>query len=100
MRTALYRHFDAAGQLLYVGISLSAVQRLAQHKQTARWFTNLARIDIEWFPNRRLAEQAERAAIWHESPRFNLDRPVCEPLPAPVWRPEFRVWDVDPRFPF
>lgn len=26
----LYRHFDKKGALLYVGVSLSAVQRLAQ----------------------------------------------------------------------
>jgi hypothetical protein len=29
-RTSLYRHFDADGTLLYVGISLSALVRLGQ----------------------------------------------------------------------
>lgn len=32
--TELYRHFAADGCLLYVGISLSAVARLTQHRQT------------------------------------------------------------------
>lgn len=27
----LYRHYDPAGALLYIGISLSAVARLSQH---------------------------------------------------------------------
>lgn len=73
-RTALYRHFNAAGELLYVGISLSAVQRLSQHKQTAAWFAQIARVDIEWHPSRQAAEEAEKAAIRKENPRFNSVR--------------------------
>lgn len=72
MRTALYRHFDAAGQLLYVGISLSAVQRLAQHRQTAHWFDRIARIDIEWHDSREEALAAEVVAIKAEAPQCNV----------------------------
>lgn len=45
MRTALYRHFDAAGALLYVGISLNSIQRTAQHKHGAL-FVDWQRVDI------------------------------------------------------
>ena len=72
----LYRHFDKAGKLLYVGISLNAVYRLAQHRDCAHWFEEIARIDIELFPNRREALFAERKAIANENPRHNLARPA------------------------
>lgn len=82
-RTALYRHFDAGGQLLYVGISLSAVQRLAQHKTGSEWFPKIARVDIEWLPSRAIALRAEAAAIERENPLHNRARPAAT-LSAPV----------------
>ena len=71
-RTALYRHFDANGELLYVGISLNAVSRLAQHRQTSPWFDEIARIEIEWHPTREDACDAEITAIHTEHPRYNV----------------------------
>lgn len=73
--THLYRHFDAEGALLYVGISLSAVNRLSQHKDCSHWFDDIARVDIETFPSRHEALRAEKAAILAENPRHNLRRP-------------------------
>lgn len=74
--TALYRHFDAAGRLLYVGISLNSIQRTAQHRHGAHWFRDIARIDIEWLPERRAALTAEAQAIATEAPLWNLARPA------------------------
>lgn len=74
-RTALYRHFDADGRLLYVGISLSAVHRLGQHRQHAHWFKAIARVDIEWHATRLLALEAEACAITRELPLHNTARP-------------------------
>lgn len=70
-RTALYRHFDMAGDLLYIGISLNAIARLAQHRQTSPWFESIARIEVEWFDSRQAAFDAERHAIQTESPAHN-----------------------------
>lgn len=81
-RTALYRHFDAAGVLLYVGISLSAVQRLAQHRDKP-WFRQIARVDVEWFDDRGQAERAEVAAIRRERPAHNVRHATGLPVPAP-----------------
>jgi Initiator Replication protein len=67
----LYRHFDSAGHLLYVGISLSAVSRLAQHQQTAAWFRDIANVTVEQYPSREMVLNAEREAIIAEHPRFN-----------------------------
>jgi predicted GIY-YIG superfamily endonuclease len=71
-RTALYRHRDTNGTLLYVGISLSVAARLARHTSTAHWFSEVARVDIEWLPTREAALVAERRAIRTEHPRCNV----------------------------
>lgn len=70
--TALYRHFDSEGKLLYVGISLNAVSRLAQHRLSAAWFMEIAKIEIEWHPSREAACDAEVAAIQTERPAHNV----------------------------
>lgn len=86
MKTALYRHFDTAGALLYVGISLSAVQRLAQHRHTAHWFDRIARIEIEWHDSREEALAAEIVAITREAPECNVQHAggtfISEIVPA------------------
>lgn len=71
-RTALYRHFDAKDRLLYVGISLSAIQRLAQHSQAAAWFEEITRVEVQWFGSRKEASDAEVEAIRTERPLHNL----------------------------
>jgi len=72
VKTALYRHFDADGMLLYLGISLNSVARTAQHRACAHWFRDIARIAIEWHDTREAAEGAERAAIRNERPMHNV----------------------------
>lgn len=67
----LYRHFDAKGTLLYVGISLSAVNRLAAHRDASSWYWSIATVTIEVLPTREAAEEAERLAIRKERPLFN-----------------------------
>lgn len=71
-RTALYRHFDTDGRLLYVGISNDTLRRLCQHKERSHWFEQIARVDIEFFDSRDDALAAESAAIANESPAFNI----------------------------
>jgi hypothetical protein len=68
---SLYRHFDAAGELLYVGVSISAVARLSEHARASRWASQIARVDIERHPTREAALAAEAAAIKAERPRYN-----------------------------
>lgn len=67
----LYRHFDASGKLLYVGISLHAVSRLVGHKNSSPWVWSIARMEVETYSTRKAAEQAEREAIENERPLFN-----------------------------
>jgi hypothetical protein len=88
--TYLYRHFDAEGRLLYVGISLSAVHRLAQHRASA-WFASIATVTIETFPSRAGAAEAERLAIQTEGPLHNIKIERDEAAPSMSGRNRRRI---------
>lgn len=81
--TALYRHWDKDGALLYIGISLNTMARLSQHKRTSCWFYEIARMDIEWHASRELAEAAERVAIVAERPKHNVIH--ASGIPVALW---------------
>lgn len=72
MTTSLYRHFADDGALLYVGISLSWPSRTKAHAHGSRWFDQVAKVEIERFPTREAALDAERQAIKSEGPKFNV----------------------------
>lgn len=73
-RTALYRHFDAQGQLLYVGISDCLSARDKQHAATAHWHGRVFKTETSWFPDRQAALIAEWEAIRDEGPAYNIRR--------------------------
>ena len=77
MKTELYRHFNAKGELLYVGISLSTVARLVAHRHSSGWFDEIATIAVERFESRDDAESAEISAIKIEAPKFNRLHTNC-----------------------
>lgn len=70
--TELYRCFDYDNKLLYVGISMSSLVRMAAHSDESSWFCAVSRIEIERFPSRRMAAEMERRAIREERPMFNV----------------------------
>lgn len=71
-RTALYRHFDAEGRLLYVGISECLGERDRQHAATAHWHGDVARTETQWCLSREHALALERVAIQFEAPAHNV----------------------------
>lgn len=77
-RTALYRLYDAADLLLYVGITGKPKSRWTQHTADKPWWPQVKRREVEWFDSRPLAARAEVEAILAESPAYNgsieLDR--------------------------
>ena len=81
-KTALYRHYDAEGALLYVGISRNPFARLDQHMSTSPWASEIASVALEWFDDRTAALNAERAAISKEIPLYNARRDDG-PMPVP-----------------
>jgi hypothetical protein len=85
--TALYRLYDESGALLYVGITNMPNVRFATHSLRA-WWSEVARKEIEWHPDRRVAEAFEIQAIGEERPRYNAvhakEAPALPPLAEPV----------------
>ncbi|MBO9437314.1 hypothetical protein J7354_01440 [Sulfitobacter sp. R18_2] len=71
-RTALYRHYDADGQLLYVGITACLSERDRNHEATSHWHGQVLSSRVEWHDSRTSAVSAERRAIRDEAPKFNV----------------------------
>lgn len=69
---ALYRFFNADGELLYVGISLNPGHRWGQHRADKPWWIEVATITVEAHRGRAEVLEAEREAIKRERPRYNL----------------------------
>lgn len=76
----LYRFYDAAGELLYIGITMNPVARWKQHGHDKLWWVEVASIAIESHLDRDSALRAERQAIAAERPRWNVvhNKPVAE----------------------
>lgn len=70
-RTVLYRFYDRAGALLYVGISNDPHRRWAAHERDSEWWDRIAVTHTEWHASRTAAEGAEAEAIRREMPLFN-----------------------------
>ena len=69
--TALYRHFDAEGRLLYVGITNNYARRSGEHAEDKPWWRDVARSEVERYPTRKAALEAEKRAIIAEHPLDN-----------------------------
>jgi GIY-YIG catalytic domain len=70
LETLLYRFHDAAGHLLYVGITRRPAERWTRHRQSS-WWSQIARLTTETFPSERAALAAEREVIRTEGPIYN-----------------------------
>lgn len=68
---ALYRHFNAAGRLLYVGILIDPNRRIREHSYESDWFDDVTRVEIERYPTQAEAAKAEREAVKREKPEHN-----------------------------
>src|SRR6267154_1953762 len=72
-RCQLYRHFSKDGKLLYIGITTHESGRRKQHQVEAKWFAEIANVEVVEFETREQAAEAERAAIASEAPLFNIE---------------------------
>lgn len=71
VRTALYRFYDAAGDLLYVGITSDPWRRWREHVLTRPWYPRVKSWTVTWYENEEGARRAELKAIRGERPVFN-----------------------------
>ncbi|WP_131769531.1 GIY-YIG nuclease family protein [Candidatus Protofrankia californiensis] len=69
--TFLYRLYDAADTLLYVGITSNTKNRFSHHAGNKPWWTEVARTTVDEYPTRADAATAEAAAIRAEKPTYN-----------------------------
>lgn len=70
-RAAVYRLYDEAGALLYIGSGYDPDVRERAHLHTA-WGRHIARRSDEWHGDRQAAYEAEAEAIRFEAPRHNV----------------------------
>lgn len=68
----LYRVYNAAGLLLYVGIAFEWIVRVESHRRGAHWFWEASSIRLQHFKSRLDAAKAERTAIRKEKPLYNI----------------------------
>ncbi|WP_205327017.1 GIY-YIG nuclease family protein [Glycomyces sp. YM15] len=91
----VYRCFDAAGDLLYVGMTKDLQQRMKAHQARSRWWDEFDHCAEAQFIGRRAAAIAEALAIRDEAPKFNRRGVITEWAtvrvePAPR---KARIWE-------
>ena len=79
--TSLYRFYDAAGVLLYVGITRRGWHRFDEHSASKDWWSQVVTTRVEHFPTRDQARKAELVAIASESPQHNIADVPSGPRP-------------------
>lgn len=72
----VYRCYDEAGALLYIGCTYHPMQRMTQHIKRSPWFRDVAQVRFIVFPDKDYALRKEREAILNERPANN--RPWLE----------------------
>ena len=70
--TTLYRLYDAADALLYVGITGNLEVRFATHASLKPWWPEVGRRTVELYATRTSAAEAELEAIGLERPLHNV----------------------------
>lgn len=69
--TSVYRYYDRAGMLIYVGITRQGMGRNRQHNQNAEWWQHVTSQEVEHYSTRAEAAAREKALIRRFRPPFN-----------------------------
>lgn len=78
MSTGVYRFYDEAELLLYVGVTQGLPKRLQEHRWT-EWHRSIRHVTVEWFDDKYEGLVAEQMAIIKEKPKHNVL--VCDVPP-------------------
>ena len=97
-RADVYRAFDEYGTLLYVGKSLSAINRLIEHRSNSGWYDGFATLTKVSYPSPHEAFAAEQKAIVTENPRFNIQRGIVREVDG--WTDDARAGWTDADWQF
>lgn len=71
-QTWMYKVFNRAGNLLYVGITCCPKSRMKDHKSNSIWWEDKYQMTWESFESRQEAEKAEDFSIKNDNPVFNI----------------------------
>ena len=82
----IYRVYNAAFELLYVGHTGNLDNRIRCHRRDRRWWDEAEYVFPEFTPDKDEAVEAERQAIRNERPKYNVQ--LAGPAMATV---NFRV---------
>jgi predicted GIY-YIG superfamily endonuclease len=92
-RAAVYRLYDAAGTLLYIGSAYDPGDRWDEHRKKP-WAAAVAERTERWYPDRSAAYAAETAAIKSEMPRHNItNNPAAPPRESTGVSPLAQILD-------
>lgn len=94
--TAVYRLYDATGELLYVGIAKDPGVRFEQHKYRMAWWNRVVTREITWYETRPLAEAEEYRAIKQDGPLFNVHHALGPEGPDRSKRQTYATHDASP----
>lgn len=67
----LYRFFGKGNELLYIGITSNALNRISNHASDKPWFSEVTHATFEHFMSRAAVDAAETRAIRAEFPKYN-----------------------------
>jgi hypothetical protein len=67
----VYRYYDAAGRLLYIGVTGQGHWRTHQHRRAAPWWPSVVRAEFEHFTDGVAAFEHETALIARLAPLHN-----------------------------
>lgn len=80
-RPVVYRCYDSAGALLYIGSSRDVVRRMDTHVRTSFWRAHVVKVRIQIASDVFTARRMEADAIRNENPRFNIHHR----MPRDLW---------------
>ena len=72
MNKAVYRAYDGAGALLYVGATRNKRQRMSAHEHSSPWWARACRVDFRDYQDAARADRIEGRAIRPLRPEFNV----------------------------
>jgi excinuclease UvrABC nuclease subunit len=79
---AVYRFYNSFDELIYVGVSVDVLMRIAQHRRDKEWANEICEVELEWFSTRSEAISTENNLIKTLKPFYNLRLPrepkLCE----------------------
>lgn len=71
----LYHLYDAAGALIYVGMTDDVDRRMRDHETTKTWWVRVTSTWVVTYPSRAACAAAEALAIHLLRPRYNIEVP-------------------------